>query len=68
MPRRKVPDLGIEVTVSAGMATVVIRGELDPATMPLLARRLAQVLADGPQQLALDLAGVTLHRSALRRG
>ena len=59
IPHREMPDLAIEVTASAGMATVVIRGELDPVTMPLLARRLAQVLADGPQRLALDLAGVT---------
>ncbi len=51
--------LGIEVTVSAGTATVVLRGELDPATRPVLARRLGQVLADGPQQLVLDLSGVT---------
>jgi anti-anti-sigma factor len=47
------------VTVSAETATVAIRGELDLATMPQLSQRLAQVLADGPQRLVLDLAGVT---------
>lgn len=52
-------DLAIEVTVSAATATVVIRGELDMVTMPRLARRLALVLADGPQRLVLDLADVT---------
>ena len=45
--------------MSAGTATVVLRGELDPATRPLLARRLGQVLADEPQQLVLDLSGIT---------
>jgi anti-anti-sigma factor len=53
------PPLGIAVTVTAGTATVVLRGELDPATMPLLARRLAQILADRPQRLVLDMAAVT---------
>jgi anti-anti-sigma factor len=53
------PYLGIKVTVSGETATVVLHGVLEPATMPLLARRLARVLADGPQQLVLDLAGVT---------
>lgn len=45
--------------MAAGTATVVLRGDLDPVTMPLLVRRLAQVLADRPRHLVLDLAGVT---------
>jgi anti-sigma B factor antagonist len=53
------PDLGIEVTVSGETATVILRGALEPAAMPLLAARLAQVLADGPRRLVLDLRGVT---------
>ena len=52
------PHLGIEVMVSAGTATVVLRGELSPVTMPLLARRLAQTLGSGTQRLVFDLAGV----------
>ena len=52
------PHLGIEVTVSAGTAMVVLRGELSPVTMPLLARRLAQALGCGTQRLVFDLAGV----------
>ena len=52
------PHLGIEVTVSAGTAMVVLRGELSPVTMPLLARRLAQTLGCGTQRLVFDLAGV----------
>jgi anti-sigma B factor antagonist len=48
----------IEAAVSAGSATIVIRGELDAATAPLLARRLTQILADEPQRLVFDMAGV----------
>jgi anti-sigma B factor antagonist len=48
----------IEATVSAGTVTVVIGGELDPVTTPLLARRLAEILADRPQRLVFDMAGV----------
>lgn len=51
--------LKAEVTVTAGTATVLLRGDLDMATMPLLARRLAQLLADHPERLVLDMAGVT---------
>jgi anti-sigma B factor antagonist len=52
------PPLAAEVTLAAGTATVVLRGDLDPVTMPLLARLLAQVLAGRPQRLVLDMAGV----------
>ncbi len=52
------PHLGIEVTVSAATATVVLRGELSPATMPLLAARLARILGSGAQRLVFDLAEV----------
>jgi anti-anti-sigma factor len=44
--------------MTAGTATVVISGEADLAIMPLLSRRLAQILAAGPQRLIFDLAGV----------
>lgn len=52
------PPMVIEAAVSAGTVTIVISGELDAATTPLLARRLAQILADGPQRLVFDMAGV----------
>ena len=52
------PPVVIEAAVSAGTATIVISGELDAATMPPLARRLAQILADRPQRLVFDMAGV----------
>jgi anti-anti-sigma factor len=48
----------VEAAVSAGTATIAIRGELDAATTPLLARRLTQILADRPQGLVFDMAGV----------
>jgi anti-anti-sigma factor len=52
------PPMVIEAAVSAGTATIVSSGELDAATTPLLARRLAQILAVGPQRLVFDMAGV----------
>jgi anti-sigma B factor antagonist len=52
------PRMVIEVTASAGTVTVVISGELDAVTTPLLARRLAPILAHGPQRLVFDLTGV----------
>jgi anti-anti-sigma factor len=44
--------------VATGTATVVIRGELDPTTTPLLCRHLAQIRRGGPRRLVLDLSGV----------
>ena len=41
-----------------GTATLILRGDLDLASRPLLARRLAQVLAGKPQRLVFDLARV----------
>ena len=52
------PPMVIEAAVSAETATIVISGELDTATTPLLARRLTQILADGPQRLVFDMAEV----------
>jgi anti-sigma B factor antagonist len=53
------PPLTIETRLTAGTATVVIRGELDIATTPLLAERLAEVLDRGPQRLVFDMTQVT---------
>ena len=55
---RPAPPMVIEANVSAGTATIVISGELDAATTPLLARWLAQILADGPERLVFDMADV----------
>jgi anti-anti-sigma factor len=51
-------SLWVGATVTAGTATVVLRGELDLAALPVLAGRLAQVLAGRPDRLVLDMSGV----------
>jgi anti-anti-sigma factor len=52
------PPLTIETRLTAGTATVVIRGELDIATTPLLAERLAEILGRSPQRLVFDMTQV----------
>jgi anti-anti-sigma factor len=47
----------IEADVSQGTAVVVIAGELDLTTRPLLAEQLALILRTRPRRLVLDLAG-----------
>lgn len=47
----------IEVDVSPEGATMVIAGELDLTTRPVLAEHLSAVLRTGPRRLILDLAG-----------
>lgn len=51
---------GAEVTWAGAMATVTVTGELDRASMAVLARKIGRVAASHPQQLLLDLHGVTL--------
>ena len=55
---RDVPPLIVTVTWAAGVATVVVRGELDPITCSQLRERLAWVSENGPRRLVLDLRGV----------
>ena len=43
--------------MSQDAAAVVVTGELDLTTRPVLAEHLAQVLATGPRRLVLDMAG-----------
>jgi len=47
----------IEVTVSRDTATVVITGELDLTTRPVLAERLWLALRARPRRLVLDMSG-----------
>ena len=47
----------IEVDVSQGGGQMVITGELDLTTRPVLAERLSVVLRTRPRRLVLDLAG-----------
>ncbi len=49
--------VAIEVDVRPGATTIVIRGELDLVTMPVLAEQLALVRRDKPDRLVFDLAG-----------
>jgi len=46
------------VDLAGGQATIAVRGDLDLATTPTLAKELVPVLAARPQQLAFDLDGV----------
>ena len=57
----------IEVDVSPGTATVVISGELDLASMPVLAARMSVILRRRPRRLILDLAGTTFMDCASAR-
>lgn len=71
---RAVPDdsprtalLDLDVT-EGSRATIVLSGELDPATAPQLDAEIERILATGAvEQLVLDLAGLTfLDSSGLR--
>jgi anti-anti-sigma factor len=50
--------LEIGAAAAAGTATLVISGELDVTTRPLLSRQLAQILEGRPQRLVFDMSGV----------
>jgi anti-anti-sigma factor len=52
------PRLTVRPGLADGVATLVIVGELDLTTVPVLARRLDQVLAASPRRLVFDLTGV----------
>ena len=47
----------IEVEACPGTTTIVIRGDLDLATMPFLAAQLARAARDEPGRLVFDLSG-----------
>ena len=55
---RDVPPLTVTVNWAAGVATVVVHGELDPITCSQLQERLAWVSENCPRRLVLDLRGV----------
>ena len=48
--------VAIEVDVRPGATTIVIQGELDLATMPVLAEQLVVLARDQPGRLVFDLA------------
>jgi anti-anti-sigma factor len=47
----------IEVETRPGVATIVVKGELDLVTMPYLAAQLALAVRDRPGRLVFDLSG-----------
>jgi anti-sigma B factor antagonist len=49
----------IEVDVGQEATTMVITGELDLTTRPVLAEQLSAILGTGPGRLILDLAGTS---------
>jgi hypothetical protein len=55
---RDLPPLVVTVDWAAGVATVVVNGELDPITCSRLQERLAWVAENRPRRLELDLRGV----------
>jgi anti-anti-sigma factor len=55
------------VDVTPESATVVIGGELDLVSMPVLAARLSVVLRRRPRRLILDMAGTTFMDCACAR-
>jgi anti-sigma B factor antagonist len=52
------PPLAVETAITAGTAMVVIRGELDLTTTPLLCRHLARIRDARPRRLVLEMSGV----------
>lgn len=50
--------LAIRVEVSSGLAMIVLGGELDLVTAPILGEQLVRILADGPDRLVFDMAGI----------
>jgi anti-anti-sigma factor len=57
----------IEVDVSPDTATMLISGELDLVSMPVLAARLSVVLRQRPRRLIFDMAGTTFMDCACAR-
>jgi anti-anti-sigma regulatory factor len=54
---RDLPPLVVTVDWAAGVATVVVNGELDPLACSRLQERLAWVAESRPRRLVLDLRG-----------
>ena len=58
-------DLEVDVDRrAAGLAVLSVRGEIDALTTPRLEAELDGLLADPPEQLVLDLGGVTFLASS----
>jgi len=68
-PRVRVPPqpFTIETRIDQGIATLVLAGELDLLTMPVLSERLMPILAAKPLHLVFDMARVTFADCASAR-
>jgi anti-sigma B factor antagonist len=57
--RPPTPPLAVEVADRNGTVTVVVRGELDMATVPALRALLRPLLDSEPEQVIFELTGLT---------
>jgi anti-sigma B factor antagonist len=53
------PELSISVQRSPAEAVVSLAGEIDLSTAPRLTNTVAELLAEAPPRVVLDMAGVT---------
>ncbi|HEY0718173.1 MAG TPA: STAS domain-containing protein [Streptosporangiaceae bacterium] len=58
-PRATRARISVRPQLADGTATVVVAGELDLTTTPVLARHLDQIMARQPRRLVIDLAQVS---------
>jgi anti-anti-sigma factor len=58
-PPPRAPRLSVRQELADGTATMVITGELDLTTIPVLTWHLEQLLARSPRRLVFDLTAVT---------
>ncbi len=64
--RPGVPDFRVDVRRGESPCVVIVSGEVDLHTAPVLERQLQRLLGHGAREIVLDLAGVTfLDASAL---
>lgn len=56
--------MGVSVERFNGVTVLAVGGEMDLATTPVFSTAIAQILADGPVPLVIDLSGVKLLSSA----
>jgi anti-anti-sigma factor len=58
LPQSTRPNLVVSVSVEGGGAVMALRGEADPATLPVLMNMLARVIADHEGAVVIDLAEI----------
>jgi anti-anti-sigma regulatory factor len=55
----QVPSSAVTAIWADGIATVTVRGELNPVTCGQVREQIASMMGDGPQRLVLDLVHVS---------